>query len=393
MKNITLLTLALGVLLSGAARAQIVVSKTAGYAVDLAGLRADGAGGAEFKRTLQNDLTRSGAITVVPEGGAYPITGIFSPPATAQIEVRSVGFRRAFVRTDGNARWLAHQVADALLQAIAEAKPYASSKLVLAGNRTGSWELYMCDSDGENLQQLTKDRSINLYPAWSPDGKKIVFTSYRRRYPDLYTIDLAQRELSLLAGYNGLNTSAAYAPSGREIAMTLSVSGNPELYILRPPVKGGRLFRLTTTASAAETGASWSPDGQRLVFVSDSSGSPQLYLMNRDSGERTRVPVSGSENVSPDWGPDGRIAFASRRAGRYRICVYDPVSGDVTDLTGDTDNFEDPTWAPDGRHIACTRTSGRGSAIYILDTMGKPSIPLMTVEGNWRSAAWSPLLP
>lgn len=393
MKKLALLTLVLSVLLSSPAPAQIVVSKTAGYAVDLAGLKADGAGGAEFKRTLQNDLTRSGAFTLVAEGGSYPITGIFAPPASAQIEVRSAGFRRSFTRPDGNPRWLAHQVADALLQAIAENKPYFASKIVLAGNRTGSWELYLCDSDGDNLQQLTRDRSINLYPSWSPDGKKIVFTSYRRRYPDLYTIDLAKRELTLLAGYNGLNTSAAYAPNGREIAMTLSMGGNPDIYILRPPAKGGRLFRLTTTAPAAETGASWSPDGQRLVFVSDSSGSPQLYLMNRDSGERTRVPVSGSENVSPSWGPDGRIAFASRRAGLYRICVYDPVSGDVTDLTGDSANFEDPSWAPDGRHIVCTRTSGGSSTIYILDTMGKPSIPLLRVEGNWRSAAWSPLMP
>jgi TolB protein len=392
MKALSAALLVAGLLLAPAL-GQIKISKTAGYGVDLSGLQAEGPQGAIFKRTLQYDLNRSGSFTVVPEGGAYPITGSFSPPASAQIEVRSANFRRSFTGKDGDPRWLAHQVADAMLKEIADAKPFFCSKLILAGKRTGSWELYLCDSDGENLRQITRDRSINLYPAWAPDGKTVVFTSYRRRFPDLYTLDLDTWELNLLAGYNGLNTSGAFSPSGREMALTLSIDNNPELYILRPPVRSGRLFRLTRTPAAAETGASWSPDGKRLVYVADSSGSPQLYILNRETGASSKLAVSGTENVSPSWGPDGRIAFCSRRAGRYRICLYAPESGEVTDLTGDGDNFEDPSWAPDGRHIACTRTSGGGNTIYILDTLGKPSIPLLKVEGSWRSASWSPLLP
>ncbi len=393
MKSSVLQTAFFSLVLLASAQAQITVKKEAGFALDLAGLRADGPGGQTFKRTLENDLTRSGWFTVVAEGSSCPVTGTFSPPASAQIEVKSTGLRRSFTADSGDPRWLAHQVADALVKQVANGKPLFCSKLVMAGNRTGAWELYICDSDGENLKQITKDRSMNLYPSWSPDGKKVVFTSYRRRYPDLYTIDVTRWELNPLASYNGLNTSGAYSPNGREMALTLSASGNPEIYILRPPVKGGRLFRLTQTPAAAETGASWSPDGNKIVYVSDSSGSPQLYLLSRSGGERTRVPVSGNENVAPDWGPDGRIAFASRRAGRYHICVYNPESGDVSDLTGAGDNYEDPSWAPDGRHIACTRTTGGENTIYVLDTMGKPSIPLLQIGGNWRSAAWSPLMP
>lgn len=374
-------------------QAQITVTKTAGHSVSLAGIRADGAAGRLFIETLEHDLLRSGWFTLAEDGAAHPVTGSFIPPATAQVEVRAAGFRRTFVNRDGDPRWLAHQVGDAFIEALAGGKPFLRSRLVLSGNRTGAWELYLCDSDGANLKQITRDRSLNLYPAWSPDGRKIAFTSYRRRYPDLYTIDLARWQLESLARYDGLNTSAAYSPNGREMALTLSASGNPELYILRPPLPGGRLFRLTSTPAAAETGAAWSPDGSRLVFVSDTSGSPQLYMLNRAGGDRTRLPVSGNENVAPDWGPDGRIAFVSRRAGRYRICVYNPDTGDLRDLTGDTDDYEDPTWAPDGRHLACTRTRGGATAIYILDTHGKPSVPLFTVEGNWRTAAWSPLLP
>lgn len=394
MKRIILsaVLLAAGLLLTPA-QGQITVKKVAGFGVDLAGLQADGPQGAAFKRVLQNDLTRSGAFTVVAEGGGYPITGVFTPPASAQITVKSAGFSRSFTARDGDPRWLAHMVADALLKAVADEKPFFCSKIVLAGKKTGSWELYICDSDGENLRQITKDGSLSMYPSWSPDGKTVVFTSYRRRFPDLYTIDVTSWQMNLLSGFNGLNTSGAFSPNGRELALTLSIDGNPEIYLLRPAVRGGRLFRLTKTPGAAETGATWSPDGKQLAFVSDSSGSPQIYILNRDTGAASKVNVNGSENVSPSWGPDGRIAFCSRRAGRYRICLYSPETGSVSDLTGDGDNFEDPSWAPDGRHIVCTRTSGGGNTIYVLDTEGKPSIPLLKVEGSWRSASWSPLLP
>ena len=166
------------------------------------------------------------------------------------------------------------------------------------------------------------------------------------------------------------------------------MDGNPELYIVE--LRSGRLTRLTKTRHAAEASPSWSPDGRLIVFVSDSSGSPQLYVASRSGGKHRRITFRGNENVSPDWGPGGKIVYSSRREGRYQICVVDPSSGETIQLTRDYVDHEDPSWAPDGRHIVYSRTVQYRSSLYILDTMGDPEIPLMSMRGDWYSPAWSP---
>jgi TolB protein len=374
--------------------AQITIVKTAGTTLDLQGVSIPStADGVRFRQILEKNLARSGWITLVEKEAAWPVTGSFTPPASAVIEIRSAGYRRTFSRRDGNSRRLAQEIADALVESLTGRKGMARTRLALAGNRTGHWELYLCDADGENLQQITRDRSMALYPYWSPDGSRLVFTSYRSRFPDLYLLTIGTWKLEPLARFNGLNTGGAFSPDGQAVAVSLSFTGNPELYVLRPPVHGGRLFRLTQTPQAAETSPSWSPDGQRLVFVSDSSGSPQLYMMSARGGERTRIPISGTENVSPSWGPDGRIAFVTRRGGVYRIAIYSPDSGEVQLVTDDDAQYEDPAWAPNGRHLACTRISGNRMTVVLLDTITRRWIPFLDIEGSWRSPAWSPLLP
>lgn len=394
MRLATFLALFLAVL--SAAQAQVLVRKDVADvpAVDLTALAAAGPAGAVFRSVLEADLRRSGWVEVAA-GGAYPVRGAFADPASVRCEVVDTGagkivLSRSFSQAGGDVRRLAHEVADAIVFAVTGRRGMASARLVASGRMTGAWELYLCDADGTNLRRLTNDRTISIFPSWAPDGARIVYTSFRSRYPDLYVINLGSSSRELLSNFPGLNSGPAFSPDGGSLALTLSKDGNPELYIMRPAARGGRLTRLTTTQAAAETSASWAPDGNSLVFVSDSSGSPQLYVMGRSGGERKRITTSGSENVSPDWGSNGWITYSSRREGRYQVCVYNPSTGEAKQLTGDGADYEDPTWAPDGRHIACTRTQSYRSAIYVLDMLTGTSVALLTVEGGWRSAAWSP---
>jgi len=185
-----------------------------------------------------------------------------------------------------------------------------------------------------------------------------------------------------------VNAGAAISPDGRLMALTLSKDGNPELYIKN--LGSGKLTRLTKTGTAAEASPTWSPDGKKIAFVSDSSGSPQIYIVSSRGGKARRVTHRGNENVSPDWGPDGRIAFSSKRSGRYQICVMDPERHTEEQLTSDYVDHEQPSWAPDGRHIAYARTEGYVSDVYILDTMGDAPLRLTRLKGNWYAPAWSP---
>jgi len=79
------------------------------------------------------------------------------------------------------------------------------------------------DVDGENRQRITSHRSICLSPAWSPDGRKLVFTSYKKGNPDLYFKDIFYGNEKVISQERGLNISPAFSPDGKKIALTLSV--------------------------------------------------------------------------------------------------------------------------------------------------------------------------
>jgi TolB protein len=172
------------------------------------------------------------------------------------------------------------------------------------------------------------------------------------------------------------------------MVLTLSKDGNPDLYVM--DLRSRNLTRLTRTQHAAEASPTWSPDGRQIAFVSDRSGSPHVYTVSVRGGRQQRITFQGRENVTPDWGPDGRLVCSSRRSGRYQVCVVDPREGSEEQVTSDYVDHESPSWAPDARHIVYTRTEGHASDVYVLDTLGDPPIRLTTLQGDWHSPDWSP---
>lgn len=381
------------------ASAQVRVSKGAGHKTSIDWSSFGGSqtpAGSVFKKTLQDDLVRSGWFTPAARGqGILVLQGLYEDDGL-DLKVKCYMFemqtQRSYLsksyRAGGpEARRLAHKVADEIIEAVTGKKGICSGRIVLVGNRSGNKEIYLCDSDGQGLVQLTRDGKIGLAPKWGPDGNTIVYTSYLKGYPDVYSIDLGTGDRKRLAGYPGLNTGADISPNGREMALILSKDGNPELYVKN--LRGGQLTRLTSSPRAAEASPSWSPDGNQIVYVSDQSGTPQLYIISRDGGRPARMTSRGSENVAPDWGANGWIAYTTRIGGRYQVCVMDPNSGVVKQITSDNADYEDPCWAPDNRHLACGRSRQYRSAIYLLDTLGDPPVALLEIQGDWYSPAWS----
>lgn len=391
----TSLWLLLTFLSASALAQQVVVSKPTGTkaSLDLSGMTGTGAAPAAFRQTLEADLRRSGWFTLT-RPAAYVVSGSCSAGASLAVQCQvtdvvkaGVALNKSYADTPANAQRLAHKVADDIIMAVKGFRGICSGRIVMVGNRTGNKELYLCDSDGGNLRQLTSDRSISLSPQWAPSGAQIAYTSYRRGFPDTYMIALGSGERACIANFPGINMAGGISPNGREILLVLSRDGNPEVYIKN--LASGALTRLTHTPRAGEASPAWSPDGASIVYVSDlaGAGSPQLYVMDR-SGASRRLTSRGRENVSPDWGPNGWIAFSSKRSGLYGIFIVNPTTQEERAVSPADTHYEEPAWASDGRHIVCTRREGRGSKIYLLDSMGDPPVCLTANGGDWFSPAW-----
>lgn len=374
---------------------RVIKNNAAKTSLDLSGFTGPSGGASTlFRRTLEADLQRSGWFTF-SRPGAYSVFGSYGESGaglSAKCQVFGAArstplLNKTYGAAGTDARRTAHKVADDIIMAVKGFRGIASGRIVAIGTRTGSKEVYMLDSDGGGIRQLTADRSISLSPAWSPDGSRIAYTSFRRGYPDIYVIDLRSNNRACIANYPGINMAGAFSPAGGELLMVLSKDGNPEVYV--KDLGGGRLTRLTNTPRAGEASPTWSPDGSQVAYVSDLSGtgSPQIYVMGRSGGSR-RLTSRGRENVSPDWGPNGWIVYASRRSGAYSVCMINPQSGEDREIAGGDASYEDPCWASDGRHVVCTRQEGRTKRLYMLDTMGDPALCLTPDGGGWSSPAW-----
>ena len=345
-------------------------------------------------KVVLNDLTRSGWFRITRGGGEFRVEGDARGGGRLDVGVRIFSngtgdsvFSQSFSGELRDARAVAHRVADEIVKALTGREGFAASRFVLSGNRTGKKELYLCDADGGNLSQLTRDNSISIFPRWSPDGGRILYTSFLKRYPDVYQIELGSGRRDRIARFNGLNMGASYSPDGRTIALILSKDGMPDLYLMSPG--GGAVTRLTRDKAAKST-PSFSPDGGQLVFVSDKSGSPQLYLLSRAGGEPRRLTSRGAQNVSPHWGPGGLIACSTLEGGRYHITVIDPRSGQATPYVPDGADYEDPSWARDGRHIACTRQAGGRRSVCLIDMVTGEKVEILAGNGDWFSPSLSP---
>ncbi len=380
---------------------RVVKPGAAKSAIDLSGFSAvPGGTPAQFKAVLLADLEKSGWFSVVDKGrGTFSVEGSCEESRGLTVKCRvsnslngDIKLSKSFKDNAPDYRRLAHKVADEIVLAIKGCAGMASARIAMVGTASGSKEIYVSDYDGGAMVKLTSDKSVCIAPEWTPDGNKVVYTSFRAAFPRIYAINLASSPAtrSVLTDFPGLNLSAAVSPDGRKVALILSKDGNPDLYVMNLATRA--LKRVTRTSKAGEASPSWSPDGRRLVFVSDSQGRPNLFTANEDGSGERRMTFAGSENVSPDWGSNGLIAYSTKQEGRYRICVMDPEAGqDGTIVTTDNADYDDPSWAPDGRHIVCARTDNRRSDVYVIDTMGDPPICLSKGKaGDWYSPAWSP---
>ena len=300
-----------------------------------------------------------------------------------------------------------------------------------ASDRTGNFDIYLMDTNGDNLRNLTNHPARELEPAWSPDGRFLAYVSNRDGDFKIYVMDTRTGENRRLTDHRESEWAPAWSPNGKWVAF---VSRSDEIvppvkfkitsHIYRIDANGANLVQLTDQGKNLRP--AWSPDSKQIAFVSYHRGEDRkgLYIMDADGRQLRRVndqkvqAVNGIFQSECAWSPDGKqIAFSIvvPMDDRMHLCVIDAdgknfrqltqggpivkpvivkpvIAGKQPPPTFPFPEIRQPAWSPDGKQIAYAFSETFGAAnIYVIDAMGNGrGTPLVKDVGRNLSPAWVP---
>ncbi|MBP9707145.1 MAG: PD40 domain-containing protein [Oligoflexales bacterium] len=237
-----------------------------------------------------------------------------------------------------------------------------TSKIAFTGKKSkGSVkQLYISDFDGSNVQKLTDSKLPVLSPAWSPDGRYVLFTAYTRGNPDIYQYDTRTGKIQALATEKGMNSGGSFSPDGKLMVYTASAAGDTDLFI-RPVPKGSR--SLFISGGGLDVEPKFSPDGNWIAYVSGRFGNPHIFRASitwpTPSTPKVvsdmRLTYAGWYNAAPAWSPDStKLAFAGydKEIDRFDLFLMNHDGSNLERLTLKSGDNENPSWAPNGQLIA-----------------------------------------
>ncbi len=252
--------------------------------------------------------------------------------------------------------------------------PGRNGHIVFVGSTPdGSVDLFAMTADGAHRVNLTNHYGFDVSPVYSPDGRRIAFTSSRsepvgfdgneRLYSELYVMDADGSHVRRITYTYGLiDWQPAWSPDAKELVFARgpSTPPTPEAFVAPTDLwivdlTTGQERDLTNSPSTWENFAQWSPDGQHIAFDGDigQPGNNDVYSIRPDGHDLRRLTDGPAWDEGPNYSPDGTsIAFDSDRTGNFDVFTMRTNGTHVNQLTPGTAGDYTPCYSPDGHSIA-----------------------------------------
>ena len=232
-----------------------------------------------------------------------------------------------------------------------------------ASNRDGNYEIYIKTFNEAQVRRLTNQPEDDLdpvwsaiSPAWSPDGNWIAFFSRRTGRHDIYKIDINGENLQRLTN-QGDNHSHAWSPDGQSIAFNSHRNNSFDLYVI--DADGKNLRQIKNLGEPTPISPAWSPDGKQIACVvhNNVNNMKEIYIMDTDGQNARRVSPFGTQSYYPAWSPDskwiaydafvGEIADPRNPNAVRHIFIISVEGGEPRQITQQPGRNSKPAWVPE----------------------------------------------
>lgn len=237
-------------------------------------------------------------------------------------------------------------------------------KVVFVSLRSGHWELWLCDEQGQQPVQLTHlNGPFVASPRWSPDGSQIAFESRAKQdQPDIFIVEAsgsaAPRRVTLEAT---AEIRPAWSQDGQWLYFSSNRSGDYQLW--KQPVGGGPAIQLTQQGGRE---AYESFDGQFLYYTR-SPNEPGIWRVPVSGGAETRVLEQGRQGA---WAlhPQGiyQIKAATKTPGTIEFFSF-ATARSVVLAAFEKDDLYGCTISPAGRHLLWSQIDRNESDLVLID--------------------------
>ena len=246
----------------------------------------------------------------------------------------------------------------------------AGSLVYLANNAISARAFVWVDRTGRSTPVDLEQRTYGPM-TMSPDGRRLTTHIYEGVNPkEIWTGDLQRGTLSRIASDGAINSSPIWTPDGRRITFS-STRDQPRQNLYWAAADGSGTAERLTTSDFSQVTQDWSPDGTTLVFYERRPATGiDLWALTLDAARTTRpLLATPADEHAARFSPDGRyLAYSSDRSGRLEVYAQPfPGPGEVRQLS--TDGGTEPVWARHGRELFFRQ----GERMMVVDVSTAPT--------------------
>ncbi len=205
----------------------------------------------------------------------------------------------------------------------------------------GNPDIFLHDLGSGTRRPFSRRPGLNTSAAASPDGERAAMILSKDGSPNLYSSRLDGTDLIRLTNNRRGDSSPCWSPDGRRLCYSSRTRGPSVLYIIEASGGTPRALKLAGVSNATEP--DWSPDGANILFTTQSGGRFEVCIVPSSGGDVTRL-TAGEDAV---WAPNSRTILYARRVGNgvRVLSLLDVPTRQTKDLPRLSGSCSQPTWA------------------------------------------------